>query len=198
MEPVYRDVSPSTSELPGTRTDKAWGAGAATPEELGRWYEAYRGRIYHYARWRLPGREAAEDVVALVFETALRRLHTYAPQRSAPQTWLFQIARSAVTEYLRGLKRRRQLHISIDHIHDLVSHLPSPEERLLYEERVRKLLNAVADLKPADREVLELRYGGELTQRELAEGLGITESAAAVRVHRALRRLHDRLNEERE
>lgn len=187
----------SSSERPGARLDRVRHLGTTTPEVLGRWYEAYGRRVYRYVRWRVAGREAAEDVVGAVFQTALRRLHTYQSERSAPQTWLFQIARSAVTDYLRQLQRTRHLHVSIDHIHDLVSDLPSPEEQLLYEERVRRLLNAVAGLRPADREVLELRYGGELTLRELAEVLGITESAAAVRAHRALRRLQDRLKQDR-
>lgn len=188
----------SLSQLPSARLERVRHPETATPEELGRWYEAYWPRVYRYVRWRVAGREAAEDVVGAVFQTALRRLDTYQPERSAPQTWLFQIARSTVTDYLRQQRRKRRLHVSIDHIHDLVSDLPSPEEKLLYEERVRKLLNAVADLRPADREVLELRYGGELTHRELAEVLGITESAAAVRAHRALGRLQDRLNQERD
>ncbi len=188
----------SSSERPGARLDRVrhLGTTTPTPEVLGRWYEAYGRRVYRYVRWRVAGREAAEDVVGAVFQTALRRLHTYQPERSAPQTWLFQIARSTVTDHLRQLQRKRHLHVSIDHIHDLVSDLPSPEEQLLYEERVRRLLNAVAELRPTDREVLELRYGGELTLRELAEVLGITESAAAVRAHRALRRLQGRLKQD--
>jgi RNA polymerase sigma-70 factor (ECF subfamily) len=130
-----------------------------------------------------------------VFLRALRRLATYDPDRASPQTWLFQIARSTVTDYLRKLRRTRGLHVSIDQIHDLEAEFPSPEERLLHEERVRRLLNAVAELRPNDREVLELRYGGQLSHREVADILGITENAATVRVHRALRRLEDKVEE---
>lgn len=170
-------------------------SGAPGAEEFDRWYREYRDRIYRYVRWRVPGREAAEDLVATVFLRAYRGLETYRRDRGAPHAWLFQIARNTVTDYLRRLKRRRGLHVSVDRIHDLACDLPSPEERLLHEERVRHLLNTIAALRPRDREVLELRYGGQLTNGEIADLLGITEGAAAVRVHRALRRLKRKLME---
>jgi RNA polymerase sigma-70 factor (ECF subfamily) len=87
------------------------------------------------------------------------------------------------------LRRRRSLHVSLDRVPDLVIDTPSPEERILSEERMQKLLNCNRTLRPADQEILSLRYGAELSNHEIAETLGITDNAAAVRVHRALSRL---------
>lgn len=175
---------PEHSDTPGT-------------EEFGDWYREYRSRVYRYVRWRVSGREVAEDLVATVFLRALRGLETYRRDRGSPQAWLFQIARNTVTDYLRRLKRTRGLHVSVDQIHDVTCDLPTPEERLLHEERVRVLLNAISTLRSTDQEVLQLRYGGELTNGEIGEVLGITEGAAAVRVHRALRRLQAKLTGDR-
>ena len=72
---------------------------------------------------------------------------------------------------------------------DLVSRGPSQEERLLREERLRRLFNAAATLRPADQEILSLRYGAGLGNAEIAEALKITSNAVAVRIHRALARL---------
>lgn len=159
------------------------------PPDFEAWFRDYRESVYRYVRFRVPTREVAEDVTSEVFLKALRALGRYDPRRSAPRTWLLRIARNAVTDYLRSLRRRGSLHISLDRVPDLVSRGPSQEERLLREEQLRRLFNAAATLRPADQEILSLRYGAGLGNTEIAEALKITSNAVAVRIHRALTRL---------
>ena len=120
---------------------------------------------------------------------ALRALDRYDPSRAAPKTWLLRIARNAVTDHLRFLKRRSSLHVSLDRVPDLVADIPTQEERVLQGERIQLLLNASRELRPADQELLSLRYGSGLGNREIAEALKISSNAVAVRLHRALARL---------
>jgi len=137
----------------------------------------------------LANREAAEDVTSQVFMKALRALNRYDPDRAAPKTWLLRIARNAVTDHLRSLRRRSSLHVSLDRVPDLVADVPTQEERVLREERIELLLNASRELKPADQEILSLRYGAGLGNGEIAEALKISGNAVAVRLHRAIARL---------
>ena len=120
---------------------------------------------------------------------ALRSLHRYDPGRAAPRTWLLRIARNAVTDHLRALKRRGSLHVSLDRVPDLVADIPSQEERVVREERIQRLLNGSQTLRKADQEILSLRYGSGLDNCEIAEHLEISNNAVAVRLHRALKRL---------
>jgi RNA polymerase sigma-70 factor (ECF subfamily) len=60
---------------------------------------------------------------------------------------------------------------------------------MVRQERVQRLLNATRTLRLADQELLSLRYGSGLDNSEIAERLGISNNAVAVRLHRALRRL---------
>lgn len=159
------------------------------PRDFAAWYREYRATIYRYVRFRVATREAAEDVTADVFTKALRALEDYDPARASPRTWLLRIARNAVTDHLRALRRRRSLHVSLDRVPDLVMNAPTQEERLLREEGVQRLLNAIATLRASDQELLSLRYGAGLENREIADALGATQNAVAVRLHRALRRL---------
>ena len=175
---VRRPRSPETAARP-----------ADLPPDFEAWFRDYRESVYRYVRFRVPTREVAEDVTSEVFLKALRALGRYDPRRSAPRTWLLRIARNAVTDYLRSLRRRGSLHISLDRVPDLVSRGPSQEERLLREEQLRRLFNAAATLRPADQEILSLRYGAGLGNTEIAEALKITSNAVAVRIHRALTRL---------
>jgi RNA polymerase sigma-70 factor (ECF subfamily) len=74
-------------------------------------------------------------------------------------------------------------------MHDLVHDAPSPEERLLREEEVGQLLDAVATLDAADREMIGLRYGSGLDTSEMAQLLGISEGNVRTRLWRVLRKL---------
>lgn len=184
--PKRRSARRQTAAQPAATSDAA-----ELPPDFDAWFREHREPVYRYVRFRVATREAAEDVTSEVFMKALRSLPRYDPKRSAPRTWLLRIARNAVTDHLRALQRRQSLYVSLDRVPDLVSDSPSPEERLLREEQIQGLLNAAATLREADREVLSLRYGAGLSNAEVAETLGISRNAAAVRLHRALDRLRE-------
>lgn len=163
----------------------------ALPPDFASWYDDHRSVVFRYVRFRVASREAAEDVTSEVFMKALRSLKRYDPNRASPRTWLLRIARNAVTDHLRALKRRGSLHVSLDRVPDLVARDDSAELRVIREERIQRLLNASRMLRPADQEILSLRYGSQLSNHEIAENMGITQNAVAVRVHRALKRLKE-------
>lgn len=159
------------------------------PPDFAQWFRDYQPTVYRYVRFRLANREAAEDVTSQVFMKALRALDRFDPGRASPKTWLLRIARNAVTDHLRFLKRRSSLHVSLDRVPDLVAEVPTQEERVLREERIEVLLNASRELSGSDQEILSLRYGGGLGNPEIAQALKISGNAVAVRLHRALARL---------
>jgi len=167
------------------------------PPDFSSWFREYQPTVYRYVRFRLANREAAEDVTSEVFMKALKALDRYDPNRAAPKTWLLRIARNAVTDHLRSLRRRSSLHVSLDRVPDLVADVPSQEERVLREERIGVLLNASRALRPADQEILSLRYGAGLGNQEIAEALKVSGNAVAVRLHRALARLKEVVDRER-
>jgi RNA polymerase sigma-70 factor (ECF subfamily) len=167
------------------------------PPDFSEWFREHRPTVYRYVRFRVATREAAEDVTSEVFMKALRALDRYDPNRASPRTWLLRIARNAVTDHLRSLRRRSTLHVSLDRVPDLVADVPTQEERVLREERIEQILNANRLLRPADQEILSLRYGAGLDNQEIAEALSISGNAVAVRVHRALARLKQAVEDQR-
>lgn len=162
---------------------------AGLPQDFEGWFHEYRDPVYRYIRFRVATREVAEDVTSEVFMKALRSIHRYDPEIASPKTWLLRIARNAVTDHLRALRRRGSLHVSLDRVPDLVADVPSQEERVVRQERIQRLLNGTQTLRKADQEILSLRYGSGLENAEIAEHLGISNNAVAVRLHRALKRL---------
>lgn len=181
--PVQRQRGPGTA-VPRDTT---------LPPDFSLWYHSHRETVFRYVRFRVATREAAEDVTSEVFMKALRSLKRYDSRRASPRTWLLRIARNAVTDHLRSLRRRGSLHVSLDRVPDLVAHEESAELRVVRQERIQKVLNATGTLRSADQEILSLRYGAGLANSEIADAMGISANAVAVRLHRALSRLKNQL-----
>ena len=151
------------------------------------WYETYGAALYSYLRFHLPSPDLAEDLTAEVFLRALKAYERFSPSLGSPRAWLFRIAQNALRDHLRQARRRPAL--SITGMRDLECEAPSPEERLLWEEEVARLLVALGELSPGDREVIGLCYGSELSIAEAAEVLGLGPNATRTRLWRALGRL---------
>lgn len=188
---AQRNVATPPHRIPG---DEASGR---LPQDFEAWYHDHRPSVYRYVRFRVATREAAEDVTSEVFMKALRSFERYDAGLASPRTWLLRIARNAVTDHLRALRRRGSLHVSLDRVPDLVADIPSQDERMMKQERIQTLLNGTQTLRKADQQILSLRYGAGLGNAEIAEALGVSNNAVAVRLHRALQRLKDAVDEMR-
>jgi RNA polymerase sigma-70 factor, ECF subfamily len=84
----------------------------------------------------------------------------------------------------------------LDWIGARVDQGPPPDHRVLGEERTDELLTALRTLPAREREVLAMKFAGGLTNRAIAQVIGLTENHVAVVVYRAVGRLRDRLGKE--
>lgn len=151
------------------------------------WYQAYGGAVYGYLRFHLPSADLAEDLTAEVFLRALRGFGRFDPTRGSAKAWLFRIAQNALRDHQRQARRRAA--VPIAGFRDLEYQAPSPEERLLWQEEVARVLSAMAELRYRDREIIGLCYGSDLSIGEAGEILGVSDTAARTRLWRALGRL---------
>jgi RNA polymerase sigma-70 factor, ECF subfamily len=153
------------------------------------------GDVHGYALSLLGDRAAAEDVTALAFERLFRARGRLDASRGTPRALLFTIARNAALDELR--RRGRQPLATPDAEPRAAS--PGAGESLEQAERRASVREALAALPARDREVVLLKFHGQLSNAELAEALGISESNAGTRLHRALGRLREGpLGEQRE
>jgi RNA polymerase sigma factor (sigma-70 family) len=146
------------------------------------WYQAHGRSVYNYFRFHVPLPDVAEDLTAETFLKVVRAAHRFDPRRGTPKAWILTVARNVLGARLRQ-------YVALGTMRDLVYDAPSPEERLLREEQVGRLLDAVATLDEADRELIGLRYGSGLDTAGVAQLLGISEGSVRTRLWRALRRL---------
>jgi RNA polymerase sigma-70 factor, ECF subfamily len=142
--------------------------------------------VHGYAISLLRDRSAAEDVTALAFERLYRARARLDPERGSARAWLFAIARNAALDELRrrGRSASRELE-------DLPLQDQASREELEHVERRIELRAALSALAPRDREVILLKFHGQLSNAELARALGVSTSNAGTRLHRALVQLRE-------
>jgi len=151
------------------------------------WFEAHGSAVYNFFRFHTPLADVAEDLTAETFFKVLRSAGRFDPDRGSSKAWILTVARNVLADWRRRARVRQ--YVAIGGIHDLVYEAPSPEERLMKEEEVGRLLDAVAGLDPADRELIGLRYGSGLHTAEMAQILAISEGNVRTRLWRVLGRL---------
>jgi RNA polymerase sigma factor (sigma-70 family) len=147
-------------------------------------YRQCRDDVYAYAAGLLRDRAAAEDVTAQAFERAYRRRRRFDPRRGTQRAWLFGIARNAALDELR--RRRRQAVLVAD-VEDAEA-IP-PDEGADVAMRRTALRAAVASLAPRERELVALKFFAGLTNSEIADVVGISETNAGTRLHRVIQKL---------
>jgi RNA polymerase sigma-70 factor (ECF subfamily) len=141
--------------------------------------------------FRLTGNaEDAQDVVQEAYERAFKGLKRYRGDAKFT-TWMYRItANCAKNQLVKGSKTRHEV---IDETTDVSDERPGPEARLGSADE-RRVLNAALQSLPADmRAVVVLRDVYDLPHEAIAAELGISEGAAKVRLHRARRKLRERL-----
>jgi RNA polymerase sigma-70 factor (ECF subfamily) len=180
-------TSPSVSHTPDRPSPPS-----ALPSDEGeglchQWYEAHGVAVYNYFRFHVPLADVAEDLTAETFLKVVRAADRFDPPKGSPKAWILTVARNVLTDWRRRARLRQ--YVTLGTMHDLVYEAPSPEERLLREEEVGRLLDVVATLADADRELIGLRYGSGLDTAEVARVLGISEGNVRTRLWRVLGRL---------
>lgn len=150
-------------------------------EEL---YRSSRDDVYAYVAGLLRDRSAAEDVTAAAFERAYRKRSKYDPRRGEPRAWVFGIARNAALDELR--RRGRQAEMTSEPIDEA---RPAPED--LADRGIRRAIVAAAfeSLTAGERELIALKFFAGLSNAEIAEVIGASESNAGTKLHRTVTKL---------
>jgi RNA polymerase sigma factor (sigma-70 family) len=146
--------------------------------------EALIRRVYAYVAYRVGDGPDAEDVTAEAFERGLRYRDSYDRSKGEPAAWLIGIAR-------RLIDTRRWAELATGDLPETASVADLEEESV---QRLT-LAAAVARLGERDRELVALRYGADLSAREIARLLEMRTNAVEVALHRALARLRTFLEE---
>jgi RNA polymerase sigma-70 factor (ECF subfamily) len=135
-------------------------------------------RVYAYAAYRIGDGPEAEDITSETFERALRYRRSFDPRKGDPASWLIGIARRCIAD--AALKRELPTDEPIEY--GVEGHEDDALGRI-------EMSAAIAHLDERERELVALRYGADLTARQIGELLDMRTNAVEVALHRALARL---------
>ncbi|CAM3289673.1 sigma-70 family RNA polymerase sigma factor [Paenibacillus lactis] len=154
--------------------------------------ESFGQDVWNYAYFLTKRRDAADDISQDVFLRAFRHLKDF-QGRSSVKTWLLTITRNLSLNYLKSSFISK---VSLAGWLTTRQASPSAEMEFLDTEAVSQIWKHVMQLPQAYREVLLLEFHFQLTRKEMAELLGISEGTIKSRLHRARVRMENLLRGE--
>jgi RNA polymerase sigma-70 factor (ECF subfamily) len=160
--------------------------------EFERLYAEHANALFGFLMYRTGDRALAEDVVADTFERALRARRGFDRRRGSEKTWLYAIALNRLRDQVRrtGAEERAVSRFAAGAAeHDDAAAIERVEAR-------QTVSGALEVLSDKEREAIALRFGGELTLKEIAKLTGEPMTTVEGRVYRALRKLKDSLEPE--
>jgi RNA polymerase sigma-70 factor (ECF subfamily) len=159
-------------------------------------FERHYAAVYRYAAFRV-GPEVGGDVASEVFVRAFEARHRFRAEAITAHPWLLGIAANLVRDHFRRTARRRRAtaaaagrdpQAEVVWFEDIDSRVDAQALRA-------RLAAALSDIRHADREVLFLHVLGGLTQREVAQALGLPLGTVQSRLFRARSRIRNKLQD---
>ncbi|QDT65601.1 ECF RNA polymerase sigma factor SigW [Calycomorphotria hydatis] len=187
---------------------------AGDENALAELFSQYRSRLWRIVNFRidprLVGRVDPDDILQESWMNSAQRIDSFPKESSLSSfVWfrlivnqtLIDVHRRHLSAQKRSAAKERSTtsgwsasSTTFSLSSHLLGHQTSPSEAAIREENAKMIDATLKDMSDVDREVLALRHFEELTNRETAEVLGMTEQAASVRYVRALKRLQQQLN----
>jgi RNA polymerase sigma factor (sigma-70 family) len=161
---------------------------------LSQLYDRYARIVYSVAFKSLGSVEESEEVVLDVFSQIWRTAGYYDASKGRVDTWIFMIARSRVLDRLRRLQRSSKVAIASVEA-EIQSNKVSvdPVEDAVITERRERIMAALGQLPPEQRQVLELAYYKGLTHHEIAKQTGFSLGTVKTRIRLGLNKLRSAL-----
>jgi RNA polymerase sigma factor (sigma-70 family) len=148
-------------------------------------YAELEPRVYNFFRYRIGDDPLAQDLTAATFEKAWRGRMRYRRNLGAFSTWLFTISRNVSADHFRRLRRE----VPLDELHEQADPV-SVDEAVQRRQEFFRLSSLLALLPARERDLIALKYGGRLTNRQIARLTRLSESNVGTILNRAVQKLH--------
>ncbi len=156
-------------------------------------YEQYLPKVFRYISYRVGDIHLSEDLTSDVFEKALAGFGSYCSDKASFFTWLLSIARHAVIDHYRVSGKRQT--IPLERAAEMSSGNASPEEEAVRKDELQRLQTCLAGLPQQEQEIISLKFGAEMSNRQIAKMLSLSESNVGTMLYRAIRKFRDSFRE---
>lgn len=144
--------------------------------------------LLRYCLWHVPRREEAEDAVQETFLKAIRYYDRYV-HRGSCRAFLYRIAANTCIDMQRRSAAAAASIEALDELPEECSPLEQVQEDWSFRQRIRSL-------KPEQQELVLLRFGQQLSLREIAAATGLPLRTVQSRLRAALKQLKNQLEQE--
>ncbi|MFK7832279.1 MAG: RNA polymerase sigma factor [Winogradskyella sp.] len=131
--------------------------------------DAYWNDVYAFQLKRTLNENDAEDITIQTFSKAFDKINTYKEDYKF-KTWLITISKNIHIDLIRKQKNsiRNTSKDNDEHYFQIIDDSPTPEDKIITEQNLAKLLRDIKKLKPHYQEVINLRYFQELSYKEIS------------------------------
>ena len=171
-------------------------AGPGVEAALSALYDRYSRTVFGVGLKLLGDRSLAEELVQEVFLRVWRASHTFDPSRGSFSTWLYRVTRSCATDLYRKRTRRelRSVGDADEYIATSVADTSAGPQEVVDDSWLSwRVSRAMEALDERQREVIELAYFGDLSQREISELTGLALGTVKSRTASAFKKLRTEL-----
>ena len=142
--------------------------------------------VYQYQLKRTKSDNDAEDITIQSFSRAFDRIETF-DENYKFKTWLITISKNIHIDMIRKYKSSTNIEITRQHedAYTVADDNPSPEDKIITEQNLAKLLRDIKQLKPRYQKVIHLRYFQELSYKEISEQIDEPINNVKVKLLRA-------------
>jgi len=156
------------------------------------WLGEHGSSVMKVARAYTLTSEECQDLAQEILLQAWRSLPKFEGKASAA-TWFYRVALHTAMNWHRKERPRRASQQPLLKVQALATEGTDSAEQIQQREIVEQLYQAIAQLPKTDA-ALVLLYLDELSYREMAEVLGISQSNVGVKLNRAKKALHALMN----
>lgn len=149
--------------------------------------DTYWGDVYSYQLKRTKSENDAEDIAIQTFSKAFDKIHTF-DDKYVFKTWVITISKNVHIDILRKKKSSISAETTIEQeekVYLVVDENPTPEDKIIREQNLAKLLRDIKQLKPKYQEVIQLRYFQELSYKEISTQINEPMNNVKVKLLRA-------------
>ncbi|MBR3723649.1 MAG: RNA polymerase sigma factor [Selenomonadaceae bacterium] len=142
--------------------------------------------IYNLIYVRVKNSAVADDIVSDTFLKACKSLADFDSRKASFSTWLSRIAMRTLTDYYRWQSHRQGNVEWDDVLSPAAPEMEQPEQQYLAAEGKKELLLALDILSDRERQIVEMKFWGDMSNKEIAETLDLSASNVGVILHRAM------------
>jgi RNA polymerase sigma-70 factor, ECF subfamily len=151
-------------------------------------YSSNVKKIYDYIYYKTFHRETAEDITSHTFMKALENIAGFDPGQGSISSWLYAIARNAVTDHYRKARKT----VNIDDIWDLAGD-DDPEIDAINQEAFDRIQDYLKSLTPDKRSIIIMRVWQDMSYKEISRIMGKTEAQCKMTFYRAIEKLKQQI-----